>query len=336
MDMNLSYYLFLSHYIPLPLSALKMIENDKKHPLRQVEKLNRVELKESLGHLNNQPGISIRNIDAKVQKIQNLMKQDFIKVIERYLDNWREDGIKILNYFDKFFPKRLKIIKNSPKAIFYIGDFAKLNYTKGISIIGTRKPTQYGSSMAKKIGKRFAELGFTVINGFANGIDTLAIEGALSAGGKVIGVLGSGLLNPYPKKNLELFKEIIKDKKGAFISEQLPDNQLTKATLAVRNRISSALSLGNIIIEAGESSGTRWQVDFGKKQGKNLIVLKPNSNSEQAYLPKYLIENEKDCFIINNISDVDGIAKSILETIGIKHKDGKNGQIKSQKSITDY
>lgn len=335
MDFSEDYYLFLSNYIPLPLSALKIIENDKNHPLRNVKNLNTNELKSSLEQLNKQPGIVIRNINEKIERIQNLVQKDFIGKFERTIKRWKENGINLLSYFDKDYPERLKIIKNPPKFIFYKGIF-NFNYNKAISIIGTRNPTQYGLSMANKIGKRFAELGFTIVNGFAKGVDRSAIEGALSAGGKVIGVLGSGLLNPYPKENLELFNNIINDKKGVFISEQLPDDLLKKSTLATRNRISSALSLGNIIIEAGEASGTRWQVDYGKEQRKPIIVLKPKEISEQTYLPNYIIENDKDCMVIDNIGDVDNIAESILEIDKSEKRINKKATNKYQRYLTDF
>ena len=335
MELTDEYYLFLSNYIPLPLSALKIIEKDKNHPLRQIKNLNFNELKSSLEQLNKQPGIVIRNIDDKIQIIQNLLKKDFIENIERYIERWSENGIKILSYFDGVYPERLKVIKDSPKVIFYKGNF-DFDYNKAVSIIGTRNPTQYGLTMANKIGKRFAELGFTIVNGFAKGIDRSAIEGALNAGGKVIGVIGSGLLNPYPKENLELFDDIIENKKGVFISEQLPDNSITKSSLATRNRISSALSLGNVIIEAGEGSGTKWQVDYGKIQGKPIIALKPKENVKQAYLPSFILKNEKNCFIISDVNDVDEIAKSIVEFNIISKNGNRNLKIDVQKSLTDF
>jgi len=201
--------------------------------------------------------------------------------------------------------------------------------------LGTRNPTEYGLSMAYKISQRFAELGFTIINGFAKGIDTAAIKGAISVGEKVIGVLGSGLLHPYPKENIELFSEIIEKDKGIFISEQLPDNSITKASLATRNRISSALSLGNLFIEGGEKSGARWQLDYGKQQGKPIIALKPKASYEQAYLPNSIIENE-DCFVIKEIEDVRSIANSIINlernNLEKKKKETKN----IQKSLYEF
>ncbi len=333
--MNLSFYLLLSKYIPLPLSALKIVEKDKDHPFRSLAILTQKEIEQQLIIFNKTPGISIKNIKEKVLKIQNLIQNDFIEKIDGNLNRWNKSGIKIIRYFDNSYPKNLKGIKDAPKIITYQGDF-NLYSERSISIIGTRNPTDYGIGMARKIGSRFGELGFLIVNGFAKGIDTHAIKGALAVGGKIIGVLGSGLLHIYPKENKELFFNIVQEGKGVFISEHLPDDTIKKSTLAARNRISSALSLGNIVIEAGKGSGTRWQVEYGKEQGKPIIVLKPKGNYEQAYLPNYIIEHEKNCFIIENIDDVDNIANSILELNKEKKEKHREISNKYQKTLSDF
>jgi len=177
--------------------------------------------------------------------------------------------------------------------------------------------------MAFKIGYRFAKNGFVIVNGFAKGIDIESIKGGLEAGGKVIGVLGSGILKPYPKENSDMFNKILKNNKGFFISEQLPNKNVVKSSLATRNRISSALSLGNIFIEGSIKSGTKWQLKFGKEQNKPIIVLKPKEISKETELPRKIIKSEKDVFIIEKIDDVDHLAKSL-----IKSKKNKTTSIK--------
>lgn len=333
--MKLSYYLLLSKYIPLPLSGLKLIQKVNNHPLRSVENLSLKEIEAELELLNNQSGINIRNIKEKAQKTQNLIQNDFLEKLNESVKRWNDQGITILSYFDKEYPIRLKGLKNAPKFISFIGNF-QFSYETSISIIGTRHPTDYGLKMAYEIGKRFAELGFIVINGFAKGIDTQAIKGALVGDNMIIGILGSGLLNPYPKENVKLFNEIIENERGIFISEQLPEESITKSNLAARNRISSALSLGNVIIEAGEGSGTTYQLDYGKKQGKPTVVLKPKENTEQSYLPNYIIEKDKNCFIIETVSDIDHIASSILKIERGKKEKNRKININRQKSIIDF
>ena len=162
--MKLSYYLLLSKYIPLPLSALKIIEKKKDHPIRSLETLTQNEIEHQLLLLNKTSGISIKNIKEKVLKIQNLIQNNFIEKIDANLKRWNESGIHIVRYFDNPYPKKLKGIKDAPKIITYKGDFSLCN-ERSISIIGTRNPTDYGLEMAHKIGKRFSELNFVIING---------------------------------------------------------------------------------------------------------------------------------------------------------------------------
>ena len=321
MNLSLNKYLFLSKYIPLPLSAISYIENNKSHPFYKISQLKRDSIIKELKQMNKNSKISINKIIEKVDRIENLIEIDIFNTIEEDIKKWNESGITILTYFDRNYPIRLKNIKNPPKVIFIKGN-PNFEYNKAISIVGTRDPSEYGFIMAKKIGHHFAELGFVIVNGFAKGVDTEAIRGSLEAGGKIIGVLGSGLLNPYPKENLNLFNEILKKNLGVFISEQLPDKNVTKSTLATRNRISSALSLGNIFIEGSKTSGTRWQLKYGKEQRKSIIVLKPKKKIKQTELPRDIIKSEKNLHIIDKIEDIDQIAEFLIKT-----KSPKNASI---------
>ncbi|MFX0073312.1 MAG: DNA-processing protein DprA [Candidatus Hermodarchaeota archaeon] len=325
MNLALSKYVFFSNYVNLPLSAIKYIINNENSPFHNINELNRQEIETELSFLNKQPKIILRGIKEKAKKIKNLLQENYIELIAEKIKYWKDLGIKILTYFNDDYPKRLKLIKNPPKIIFYKGIF-KFSYEKAISIVGTREPSNYGANFSREMGKRFAELGFTIINGFAKGIDIEAIKGCLDADGRVIGVLGSGLLKPYPKENLELFDEIIDKERGIFISEQLPDTSITKSNLALRNRISSGMSLGNVFVEGGINSGARWQLKYGIEQKKNIITVEhPEKKIEQAELPNHIIRNKMYDYLINNIEDIEIIVNSIL-------KKSKN----TQKSLCDF
>lgn len=335
MNLSLSNFLFLSKYVSLPLSALKVIEQNKSHSFHKINELKIENINRELKILHKKSGISINKITEKGHKMEKLLKEDIIETINENIKDWKEKDIIIIPYFDETFPIRLKRIRNPPKVIFIKGDF-NFDYTRAISIIGTRNPTNYGSEMAKKIGFRFAELGFTIVNGFAKGVDTEALKGGIEAGGKIIGVLGSGLNNPYPKENLNLFSNILKNNNGAFISEQLPNNSVTKSYLVTRNRISSALCIGNVFIEGRKNSGTKWQLKFGKEQKKPIIILKPQKDVKQAELPNEIIKNEINVFKIENLTDIDKIVEKILDLEEMKDKFGKKKNIAKQKFIQDF
>ena len=332
MNLTTQTYLFLSHYLPLPLSALNIIEENPSHPFHKINELKKQEILDILIDINKRKNIIIRNPAEKANKAYDLVKTSIFDKIISNLEKWKELGITIIPYFDDKFPLKLKTIKNPPKTIFTIG-LSNFDYSKSISIIGTRKPTAYGAQMAETIGLEFTKRGFTIVNGFANGVDTLAMKGCLKAGGKVIGVLGSGLLNPYPKENVELFHEIINKGKGFFLSEHLPNDPVKKSTLATRNRISSALSIGNVFIEGSAKSGIRYQLKYGKEQKKPIVVLKPKEDNPNATIPNQIITEEKNCFIIESIDDIPPIAEKLIE---INKKKEFLNIINKQKKLSDF
>ena len=232
MNLTTQTYLFLSHYLPLPLSALKIIEENPSHPFHKINELKKQEIQDVLIDINKRKNIIIRNTTEKAKRAYDLIKTSIFDKIPQKLIEWEQFGIKILTYFDKRFPIKLKDIKNPPKLLFVKGN-NDIESKKAISIVGTRNPSKYGKIMAFKIGYRFAEKGFVIINGFAKGIDIEAIKGGLEAGGKIMGILGSGLLKPYPKENITIFNEIIRESKGLFISEQLPNKNVIKSKLKI-------------------------------------------------------------------------------------------------------
>lgn len=332
MNLTTQTYLLLSHYLPLPLSALKIIEENPSHPFHKINELKKQEILDILIDINKRKNIIIRNPAEKANKAYDLVKNSISDKIISNLEKWKELGITIIPYFDDKFPLKLKTIKNPPKTIFTIG-LSNFDYSKSISIIGTRKPTAYGAQMAETIGLEFTKRGFTIVNGFANGVDTLAMKGCLKAGGKVIGVLGSGLLNPYPKENVELFHEIINKGKGFFLSEHLPNDPVKKSTLATRNRISSALSIGNVFIEGSAKSGIRYQLKYAKEQNKPIVVLKPKEDNPNAAIPNQIITEEKNCYIIESIDDIPPITKKLIE-INKKKENLKSNN--KQKKLSDF
>ena len=313
MNLSIQNYLFLSRHLYLPLYSLKKIENDQSHPFHNIKKLKIQDIQNELTALFKHRNISIQKISKKVKKAYDLINSSIFDKIAENLREWKDLGIKLVSFFDENYPTSLKNIKNPPQILFLKGN-KTIDLTKSVSIVGTRDPTKYGKKMAFKIGQRFAEMGFVIINGFANGVDIEAIKGGLKAGGSITGIFGSGLLKPYPKENIPLFKEILRRNKGLFISEQLPDQNVVKSSLATRNRISSALSLGSVFIEGSKKSGTKWQLTFAKEQGKTIVTLKPHEIVEQAELPKYIIKTEKEAKIIKNIDDVDQIAESLTKS----------------------
>ena len=303
-------YIFLSREIPLSLSVLKFIE-ENKYSYSEIMQFSENQFKSFLLSLKSNYKITIRNIEQKVSNFINKNNKNTFYRINREIEICKRNDIKCLSFFDENFPYLLKKIKIPPKLIFIKGTI-KFEDEKAVAIIGTRDPTQYGKKMAKKIAKRLTELGFTIVSGFARGIDTISIKSALDNGGRAIGVIASGILNLYPKENEVLVEKLVKN--GALISERFPLKNVTKKALQIRNRITSGLALGNIFVEGNRYSGTKWQLRYGKEQGRIPIAVKPIGDYEQAYVPNLVINQEHGA-VISDIKDIDFIAEIIMNEL---------------------
>ena len=189
--------------------------------------------------------------------------------------------------------------------------------------------------MTKLISQRLVEKGFTIVSGFARGIDTIAIETALNTGGRAIGVIASGIMNLYPKENQHLVKRLIKN--GAILSERFPLKSVNKKALIIRNRITSGLGLGNIFVEGNKFSGTRHQFKFGEEQGKHAFAVEPIDNEvEQAFIPNWILDKKGGGKI--TIDDIDSVVEILLDEYEEKKrlKSNKDNDSFKQTSLMKY
>jgi DNA processing protein len=167
------------------------------------------------------------------------------------------------------YPKLLKEISNLPYLLYAKGKTDFINSVPLISVVGSRKYTTYGSQIAQNFSRELAGSGFTIVSGMALGIDTFAHRGALETGGKTIAVLGNGLddISIYPRNNFNLAREISEN--GLLLSEYSVGTQAGPLTFPARNRIVAGLSLGTLIVEAGEESGAlitaRMALDYNRE-----------------------------------------------------------------------
>lgn len=317
-------YIFLSREISLPLSTLKIIKKNN-FSFNEIVSFSENKFNSFLLSLKNNYDAQIRGLDEKVSRFGKRKNDQVFKRIEQDLRICEKNQINYFSYFDSGYPPILKTLKQPPKLIFIKGSIKPQDF-KAVAIIGTRNPTNYGKEMARAIAKRFSELGFTVVSGFAKGIDTIAIRSALENGGRAIGVIASGILNLYPKENKRLVEKLTRN--GALLSERFPHKNVTKRALQIRNRITSGLGLGNIVVEGNKFSGTQWQLRFGDSQGKPAIAVEPIEDCEQAFIPNKIIK-EKGGPKIRDIDDVDYIAEMLL----IEYEERKQLRSKEKKSV---
>lgn len=195
--------------------------------------------------------------------------------------------IEEISINSKEYPPNFKNIYDSPKKIYLIGN-KDLLYQKGIAIVGARDATQYGKKIAYNLAKELSEQNIVIISGLAIGIDSYAHKGSLEKG--TIAVLGSGIDNIYPKENLELAREIIKNK-GCIISEYPLGTKPERLHFPQRNRIISGLSYGVVVIEASKKSGALITAEFALEQGKEVFAVPGDINKKQSEGTNQLIKD---------------------------------------------
>ncbi len=173
--------------------------------------------------------------------------------VREELDLLDSCGGRVISIGEAEYPPLLRFIPDPPPVLYLCGRLEEA-HDFAVAIVGTRRCSTYGREQAMRFAGAFAQAGLTVVSGGARGIDTAAHRGALQAGGQTLVVLGSGLLNPYPRENAELFAEIAQGH-GAIISEFPLRTPPSEDTFPRRNRIVSGLSLGTLVVEAPVHSG---------------------------------------------------------------------------------
>jgi len=213
-----------------------------------------------------------------------------LDAIETELMAFEEFGINVTTIYDEDYPQNLKMVSDAPSVLFKSGDFlADDNFA--VAIVGTRKPKESGKKMAEKLAFGLAKNGFTIVSGLALGIDTAAHQGALEAGGRTIAVLGSGMNIIHPSQNRGLAEHIRQS--GAIFSELHPNTRPSRGTLMSRDRITSGLALGTIVVECSENSGTMDTAKKTEKQNRKLfaVVNKSKGNKKLLEQGAYPIED---------------------------------------------
>lgn len=185
------------------------------------------------------------------------------------------ENISAVALGDELYPKILSEIYDPPQIIYYQGELASEELC--LAVVGTRKFSPYGKRVVEKIVPELAQNNLTIVSGLALGIDALAHEATISAGGRTIAVLGSGLyqVNIYPSANRYLAAKILKSG-GTIISEFPPNMPPLKFNFPQRNRIISGLSLGTLVIEAGEKSGALITASFALEQNREVFAIPGN------------------------------------------------------------
>lgn len=170
------------------------------------------------------------------------------------MDAAEQMGVRMVTLQDEDYPTALRRMADPPVVLYVRGEWQECDSTRGVAIVGTRRATPYGITVARKFGRELADAGCTIISGLARGIDTAAHTGALDAGGRTIAVAGFGLAELYPPENAGLV-ECILDGHGALVSEFPLYMRPNRNTFPQRNRIVAAWSRATLVVEAPNHSG---------------------------------------------------------------------------------
>ncbi|HHW70019.1 MAG TPA: DNA-protecting protein DprA [Clostridiales bacterium] len=211
-------------------------------------------------------------------------KDENLKYAEKIL---HRDDISVITIIEDEYPNLLKNIY-APPPILYIKGKLPENNLSSIAIVGSRRATYYGKQIAERLAYELGQKGIVVVSGLARGIDAMAHQGALKAGGHTIGVLGCGVDIVYPQDNIKYYREIAE--KGTLISEYPLGTTPIAGNFPARNRIISGLSQGVVVVEARQRSGALITVDFALEQGRDVFAVPGNINQPCSYGTNNLIK----------------------------------------------
>ncbi len=199
-----------------------------------------------------------------------------------------DGGGSIVTPADAAYPERLREIYDPPVVLWARGDVSLLA-RPGIAVVGTRQPTTYGAGMAQMLSRDLAAHGLVILSGMARGVDTAAHKGALEARGKTIAIWGTGIDVIYPKENKRLAEQIL-ESGGTILSEYPMGTFPAPQNFPIRNRILSGMSVGVLVIEASENSGTRITARCALEQNREVFAVPGNVTSKTAWGPNTLIK----------------------------------------------
>lgn len=197
-----------------------------------------------------------------------------LALYQEALETCDKQGIGIVTWEDEEYPNRLRNIFDPPLLFYYKGTLPEFDSLPTIGIVGTRKPSAYGLTVARRLGAEIGRCGGLVVSGMAQGVDGAAMSGALTAGCSTVGVLGCGVDIVYPRANRELFAGV--EKYGCILSEFLPGTEPFKWNFPKRNRIISGLSSGIVVVEAPEKSGSLITAKQALDQGRDVYAVPGN------------------------------------------------------------
>jgi DNA processing protein len=213
-------------------------------------------------------GLRSAGIPPKI--LENLLRVRRETSLEQVWEYIQRCGIQTLTWEEEGYPRRLREIDQPPPVLYVLGAL-KPEDEWAVAVVGTRRMTPYGQKVAGELGAFLARQGITVVSGLARGVDRIAHEAALQAGGRSIAVLGSGVDRIYPPEHARLATQM--QARGAIISDYAPGTPPDSANFPPRNRIISGLGMATVVVEASETSGAMITASFAADQGRDVFAV---------------------------------------------------------------
>ncbi|NWO17045.1 MAG: DNA-processing protein DprA [Corynebacterium sp.] len=223
------------------------------------------------------------------------------------LSAWRDKGYKVTSILDPSYPRHLAGVHEAPAVLFSVGDLDSTD--NGISVVGSRNASPGHMQAASEIATELVRRGLTVVSGLAAGVDAAAHAAALSAGGRTVAVMGTGLDHTYPAAHRGLRQSI--ESTGLVVSQFLPEQTGSKASFPMRNAVMSGYGRATIVVGATEKSGTRHQAKAAVGHSRGLILtpqVAANTSWGRAYVEAGVAQ------IAHNPEDAVDIASAIIAT----------------------
>jgi DNA processing protein len=298
--------------------------------LNSIPGIGRVTFRKLAMHFGSPEGAlkagrdALRNLGWLSAKVINeITTHSWRENAERELAKARDAGVEIITAGDQQYPERLRDTPDPPLFLYVKGS---LRREDGVAMVGTRKPTHYGLTVTHRIAYEMASAGFAIVSGLARGIDTQAHKGALAAKGRTIAVLGCGIDVVYPPENRGLLQDIISS--GAVVTENPFGTKPEAGYFPARNRIISGLSLGTVIIEATEDSGSLITADYALEQERKLFAVpgnigSPNSKGTNSLIKQGAVLVEGAADILRGLGMKKPVKKQDQETVPLPEMTGQ-------------
>ena len=229
----------------------------------------------------------------------------------------KEAGVEVVSIHDPRYPRRLKEIYDPPILLYAKGRAAFLD-AENLGVVGSRRPTPYGMAVARKLSRELTQIGITIVSGMARGIDSYAHQGALEAGGPTVAVLGCGVDVIYPRENKKLAVEIAE--KGVIVSEFPMGSTAFPQNFPIRNRVISGLSIGVMVVEGAQYSGSLITARLALDQSREVFAVPGSIVSKPSWGPNLLIK--QGAKLVQQASDVvEDLPLDVKETLARRQEE---------------